>query len=57
MENLYIIDYTRPDGRKDFKTVEARDEVHAVKIFSNAGIDGWTGYNFKEYKITAVSKR
>lgn len=37
--------------------VEARDEAHAVEIFSNAGIDGWTGYNFKEYKITAVSKR
>lgn len=57
MENRYIIDYIRPDGRKDFKTVEARDEAHAVKIFSNAGIDGWTGYNFKEYEITAVSQR
>lgn len=57
MTNLYIIDYIRPDGRENFKTVEARDEAHAVKIFTNAGIDGWTGYNFKDYAITAVSKR
>lgn len=57
MTNLYIIDYIRPDGRENFKTVEARDEAHAVNIFTNAGIDGWTGYNFKEYQITAVSKR
>ena len=57
MENLYIIDYIRPDGRKDFKSVEAKNEAHAAEIFSRAGIDGWTGYNFKDYKITAVSKR
>lgn len=57
MENLYIIDYIRPDGREDFKTVEARDEAHAARIFSNAGVDGWTGYNFKEYEITRISCR
>lgn len=54
---LYIIDYTRPDGRADFKTVEARNEAHAAQIFSTAGIDGWTGHNFKDYKITSISCR
>lgn len=53
----FIIDYTRPDGKKDFKCVEARTEEHAAEIFVNAGIDGWSGYNFKEYQITNISRR
>lgn len=57
MLNTYIIDYTRPDGRPDFKTVEARSPEHAAEIFYNAGIDGWSGYNFKDYRITNISKR
>ena len=57
MENIYIIDYTRPDGRKDFKCVEAGSPERAAEIFRNAGIDGWSGYNFKEYQITNISRR
>ncbi len=53
----YIIDYTRPDGRADFKTVTAENERHATEVFSNAGIDGWTGYNFNQYTITKIAER
>lgn len=53
----YIIDYTRPDGRSNFKTVLAETAEQAVDIFLNAGIDGWSGYNFKDYTITKVSER
>lgn len=53
----YIIDYTRPDGRTNFSTVHADTESEAVSIFQNRGIDGWSGYNYNEYKITAVTER
>lgn len=53
----YFIDYIRPDGRTDFKSVRANSIEQAIEIFRNAGTDGWTGYNFKDYKITKVSER
>lgn len=53
----YIIDYTRPDGRADFKVVHADTERQAAEIFHSAGIDGWTGYNFNQYKITKITER
>ena len=53
----YIIDYTRPDGRTNFQTVRAESIEQAIEIFRNAGTDGWTGYNYKDYTITKVSTR
>ena len=55
--NAYIIDYKRPDGRTNFSTVHADTEAEAVHIFQNRGIDGWSGYNYNEYTITAITKR
>ena len=55
--STYIIDYTRPDGRTNFSTVQANSEAQAAEIFRNRGVDGWTGYNYKEYKIDAITKR
>lgn len=55
--STYIIDYTRPDGRQDFKTVQACSAAVAVEIFQSRGTDGWTGYDFKDYAITGVVKR
>ncbi len=59
MENFetYLIDYTRPDGRTNFSTVQAETEEQARDIFLSRGIDGWSGYNYNEYKITAITKR
>ena len=53
----FIIDYTRPDGRTDFKLVRADSIEQAIEIFRTAGTDGWTGYNFRDYTITKVSTR
>ena len=53
----YIIDYTRPDGRKNFSTVRAESEAQAAEIFRNRGIDGWSGYNFREYTIDNIAER
>ena len=53
----FVIDYTRPDGRKDFKVVEAADPKRALAALLAAGIDGWTGYRFSEYIITGISER
>ena len=53
----YIIDFTRPDGWNDFQTVRADSIEEAIQIFRNRGTDGWTGYKFKDYRITAVSTR
>jgi hypothetical protein len=55
--NTYIIDYTRPDGRTSWSTVHADTEAQAAEIFHNRGIDGWSGYNYNEYKITAITQR
>lgn len=53
----YIIDYTRPDGRNDFKAVIATSPEAAITAFKEAGTDGWTGYQFSEYTITNVTER
>lgn len=53
----YIVDYVRPDGRKDFKCVTASSESKAVEIFKAAGVDGWSGCNFADCTITAVTER
>lgn len=55
--DAYIIDYIRPDGRASFSTVHADNEAQAAEIFRNRGIDGWSGYNYNEYEITAITKR
>lgn len=53
----FIVDYVRPDGRKDFSTVQANNEAEAIKTFKNRGIDGWSGYNYNEYDVVSVSER
>lgn len=53
----WIIDYTYGDGRKNWQTVRAESAEKAVSIFRAAGIDGWTGCNFADYEITAVTER
>ena len=53
----FLIDYQRPDGRKDFKVVEAATAEKAVKTMLGAGIDGWTGCAFKDCIILAVTER
>lgn len=55
--NTYIIDYIRPDGRANFSTVHADNETQAAEIFHGRGIDGWSGYNYNEYQITAITTR
>ena len=55
--NAYIIDYTRPDGRKNFSIVHADNEAQAAEIFRNRGVDGWSGYNYNEYIITQITER
>ena len=52
----WIIDYTN-NGRANFVTVRAETAEQAVSIFRAAGIDGWTGCNFADYEITAVTAR
>ena len=52
----YVIDYTYGD-RKNFIVVEADSPEDAVRIFRSAGIDGWTGVDFADYEIVAVSPR
>ena len=53
----FLINYQRPDGRKDFKVVETTTAEKAVEIMQGAGIDGWTGYAFKDYTVLAVTER
>lgn len=53
----YIIDYTRPDGRKNFSTVHADTEAQAAEMFSSRGIDGWSGYNYNAYTIDQITER
>lgn len=53
----FLIDYQRPDGRRDFKVVEAATADRAVEIFRSAGVDGWTGVLFRDYTILAVMER
>ena len=53
----FIIDYTRPDGRTNFSTIHSDTAAEAVSIFKNRGIDGWSGYNYNEYTIDAVTER
>lgn len=55
--STFIIDYLRPDGRKGFKIVEASTADQAVEVMQAAGIDGWTGYAFREYTILSVTER
>ena len=52
----YVIDYAH-EGRRNFITVEADSPEDAVRIFRSAGIDGWTGIDFADYEIIAVSPR
>lgn len=40
----FLIDYRRPDGREDFKVVEAATAAQAVEIFRAAGCDGWSNF-------------
>lgn len=56
-KSTYTIDYVQPNGKRNFKTISAKNQWEAVKIFTTAGIDGWTGYDFKEYEIINVEKR
>lgn len=53
----FIVDYVRPDGRQDFKVVEATSSGRALEILLAAGIDGWTGFRFAEYTILSVTER
>lgn len=53
----YIIDYTKPNGRTNFSTVHADSEAQARSIFLSRGIDGWSGYNYNEYTIDAITER
>lgn len=53
----FLIDYRRPDGREDFKVVEAATAAQAVEVFRAAGRDGWSGFLFREFDIMAVSER
>lgn len=53
----YIIDYTRPDGRRSFSTVHCDSEAEAIRIFQSRGIDGWSGYNYSQYKIDKIAER
>jgi hypothetical protein len=53
----FVIDYQRPDGRKDFKVVRATSADRALEILLAAGIDGWTGFQFREYTILGVTER
>lgn len=53
----YIIDYTRPDGRSNFTNVHCDSEEEAIRIFKNRGIDGWSGYNYSEYRIDKITER
>ena len=55
--NRYMIDYTRPDGSEDFIGVDAETAEDAARIFHSAGIDGWHGYDYADYAITAVTFR
>lgn len=55
--NAYIIDYERPDGRTSFSTVHANTETQAAQIFHSRGIDGWSGYDYNDYNIIAITKR
>lgn len=59
MENIktFIIDYTRPDGVKNFSCVQADDILEAIQIFRSAGVDGWSGFKYCEYHITGVTER
>ena len=53
----FLIDYRRPEGREDFKVVEAATAAQAVEIFRAAGCDGWSGFLFQEFDIMADSER
>lgn len=53
----YVIDYIRSDGIKNFATVEADGPIEAIEIFRSAGTDGWTGFDYADYEIVAVSPR
>lgn len=52
----YIIDY-RVNGREDWKTVRAESIDAALEIFRSAGVDGWTGIDFKDYEVTSIAER
>lgn len=53
----YLIDYTRPDGSENFIGVDAETAEDAARIFHSAGIDGWYGYDYADYVITAITER
>ena len=53
----YIIDYEMPNGRKDFCCVLANSPNDAVRIMRSKGLNGWTGYDFADYKILNVAER
>lgn len=55
--NRYLVDYTRPDGSTNFIGVDAETEQDAIRIFHNAGIDGWYGWDYAEYTVDAVTFR
>lgn len=54
--NTYIIDF-QYDGFTNFVTVRADSIDKALEIFRNSGVDGWTGWNFKDYEITSIAIR
>ena len=54
--NTYIIDF-QYDGFTNFVTVRADSIDKALEIFRNSGVDGWTGWDFKDYEITSIAIR
>lgn len=54
---IYIIDYTRPDGRHDFTCEHCDTTEEAASRFHSRGIDGWTGFNYADYKIDKIAER